>query len=132
VSALDYAPLARAHLAGVMELCDALDWPSYARDADTTWRALTCPGATSWVALDGEHVVGLAHILGDGAIQAHLSLIGVLESQRRRGVGRALLERAFPAAGGQWLDLVSDPGAEPFYRSLPHEERVGFRVYPGR
>lgn len=129
---MEYAPLERERVDGVVELSTGLGWPSYSRDAATTWRALSAPGSTTWVALDANRVVGLAHILSDGVVQSHLALLGVAEGHRRRGIARELLRRAFRESGGQWLDLVSDPGAEDFYRSLFHDERVGFRVYPDR
>jgi len=28
------------------------------------------------------------------------------------------------------MDLLSTPEAIPFYRSLPHREKAGFRLYP--
>ncbi len=82
------------------------------------------------VALEGQRVIALAHILSDGVVQAHLSLVGVLPSHRRAGIARALIVEAFRHTGGKWLDLVSEAGAEPFYRSFEHSERPGFRLYP--
>jgi ribosomal protein S18 acetylase RimI-like enzyme len=125
-----YAPYDRAHLAGVVALARALDWPSYCDDPDLTHRALTAPGSSVAIALDGETVVGLAQVQGDGLVQAHLSLVGVLPDRRRCGVARELVRRAFTAAGGKWLDLAAEPGSESFYRSFAHREHAGFRLYP--
>ena len=118
------------YLDGVVALCSALDWPSYAADPATTLRALSAPGSTTFVAVDDGRVVGLAQIQGDGEVQAHLSLLGVLASYRREGLASSLLRTAAHSAGGKWLDLVAEEGSEPFYRSLLHQERAGFRVYP--
>lgn len=125
-----YKPYARNHTPGVVKLCQALDWPSYAEDSSVTHRALSSPGSTTVVALEGERVVALAQVLSDGVVQAHLSLVGVLPSHRRAGIAHALIVEAFRHAGGKWLDLVSEAGAEPFYRSFVHAERPGFRLYP--
>ncbi len=125
-----YTAYTRDHTAGVVTLSRALDWPSYCEDPSVTHRALSAPGSTTVVALEGERVVALAHVLSDGVVQAHLSLVGVLPSHRRAGIARALIVEAFRRAGGKWLDLVSDAGAEPFYRSFVHSERPGFRLYP--
>lgn len=119
-----------AHVDGVLALCQALEWPSYSADPSVTERALSAPGSTTVVARDGTTIVGLAQIMGDGVVQAHLSLVGVLPSYRRRGVARRLVSEAFRSAGGKWLDLQAEPGSEPFYRSFVHQESVGFRVYP--
>ncbi len=83
------------------------------------------------VALEGERVVGFAYLQSDGAIQAHLSLIGVLRSHRRRGIARRLVEEAFRRCGAERIDLVSTEGADDFYRSFMHLELPGFRIYPG-
>lgn len=41
--------------------------------------------------------VGFAYLQSDGHIQAHLSLMAVSTTHRRRGIGRALLDFAFPS-----------------------------------
>jgi GNAT superfamily N-acetyltransferase len=83
----------------------------------------------SVVATAGANVVGFAYFQTDGAIQAHLSLLVVEARHRRAGVARVLLAYAFPLLGATRIDLITD-SAEDFYRSLPHKERVGFRLYP--
>lgn len=124
-----YEAFGEAHLASSVELCRALSWPSYG-ESSTTRAVLSAPGAVTCVALEGGRGVGLAHLLTDGAVQAHLSLVGVLPACRRRGIARELLLRAFRDAGAKWLDLSADPGSEPFYRSFVHEERRAFRLHP--
>lgn len=137
-----YEPFTRSHLSGTVELCADLDWPSYAEDAETTWAALTSPGSTTLVALESgsiegdssndDAVVGFANLLSDGQIHAHLSLVGVHPSHRRRGIARTLLERIFASVQAKWIDLVSEEGSEEFYRSFTHQERSGFRIYPNQ
>jgi ribosomal protein S18 acetylase RimI-like enzyme len=124
-----YEPFQEAHVGSVVELCRELSWKSYS-DAPTSLRVLSAPGAVTWVAHHGETVVGLAHLLTDGLIQAHLSLVGVLPAYRRQGVARNLLREAFRAGGSKWLDLQTELGSEDFYRSFRHQESVGFRIYP--
>jgi ribosomal protein S18 acetylase RimI-like enzyme len=82
------------------------------------------------VATSGVEVVGLAHVLTNGLVHAHLSLVGVLPAHRRRGIGWQLVTKAFEASGAKWLDLCADPGSEGFYRSFVHRERAGFRIHP--
>jgi ribosomal protein S18 acetylase RimI-like enzyme len=125
-----YEPFERSHLSGVVALCEALAWPSYAADPELTHGALSSPGSTTFVAREGDRIVGLAHVLGDGLIQAHLSLVGVLPGYRRKGIARRLVSVAFERAGGKWMDLAAEAGSEGFYRSFVHRERSGFRIYP--
>jgi ribosomal protein S18 acetylase RimI-like enzyme len=118
-----------SHLAGAVALCEKLGWPSYV-DPAVARAAFTAPGATTWVARCGGEIVGLAHLLSNGVVHAHLSLIGVLPGHRRRGVARRLIVTAFGHGGGKWLDLCSEAGSEEFYRSFQHRPSAGFRIYP--
>jgi ribosomal protein S18 acetylase RimI-like enzyme len=127
---VELEPLAENHLAGVVSLCEALRWPSYA-DPSIARAALSAPGTVTWVAVSRGNVIGLVHVLTNGLVHAHLSLIGVLPAYRRRGVARELVTKAFRSTGGKWLDLCSEPGSEAFYRSFVHKERSGFRIHPG-
>lgn len=117
------------HLDGVIQLCADENWPSFQNDPQRTHRVLTAPGVTTVVALDDGAVVGFAYIQSDGEIQAHLSLIAVAKTHRRRGVARELLQLAIETAGGERIDLISNT-AEDFYRSLKHQTWPGFRIYP--
>ena len=117
------------HVDRVVSLAFSLDWPSYTNPS-TVRTAFSAPGAITWVATDQDEVIGLAHLLTDGVVQSHLSLVGVLPGHRRQGVARRLIAAAFREAGSKWIDLCSEPGAEDFYRSFRHSERTGFRIYP--
>lgn len=117
------------HLPGILALCDAEGWPSLPSDPTRAHAVLTAPGVTTVVALDGERVIGFAYLQSDGHIQAHLSMMAVHKSYRRKGVGRELLEYATPLTGAQRVDLVTDT-AEDFYSSFEHRTFSGFRIYP--
>ncbi|WP_307864000.1 GNAT family N-acetyltransferase [Kribbella aluminosa] len=73
--------------------------------------------------------MGFAYLQSDGHIQAHLPMMAVHRSYRRKGVGRALLEYAAPLTGALRVDLVTDT-AEEFYASFEHRRFSGFRIYP--
>ncbi|MCY1140223.1 hypothetical protein OWR29_19665 [Actinoplanes sp. Pm04-4] len=51
-------------------------------------------------------------------------------THRRTGVARNLVTEALRQAGGERVDLLSEDAAAPFYRSFPHFEKPGFRLYP--
>ncbi|MEV8379112.1 GNAT family N-acetyltransferase [Kribbella sp. NPDC056861] len=120
----------QTHLAGVLALCEAEEWPTFPADPARAHAVLTAPGVTAVVALDGDLVTGFAYLQSDGHIQAHLSLMAVHRSYRRQGIGRQLLEYAVPLTGAQRVDLVTDT-AQDFYASFDHRTNSGFRIYPG-
>ena len=116
-------------LEGVIALCAAEGWPSFPEDPARALRALSAPGVTTAVAVDGGHVAGFAQLLSDGEIQAHLSLIAVDPAYRRQNLARDLLRFALALAGGSRIDLINDSAPE-FYSSLPHRRLDGFRIWP--
>jgi ribosomal protein S18 acetylase RimI-like enzyme len=124
-----YRAYAEADLPGVIALCVAEGWPSYPEDPARAHRALTAPGATAVVAVDDDRVVGFAHMLSDGEIQAFLSNIAVAGSHRRRGIARRLIAEALQRAGGLRVDLITEH-ADAFYESLHHVRSSGYRIYP--
>lgn len=117
-------------LAGVLQLCEAEAWPSFAEDPARALRALTAPGVTTVVARDDEGVVGFAQLLSDGEIQAYLAAVAVAAHRRGAGIGAALIEAAVGLAGGYRIDLLADDGATAFYDRLPHRKKSGYRLYP--
>lgn len=123
-------PYARGDLPGVIELCEAEGWPSFAEDPERAHRALTAPGVVTVVAVECEDFLGFAQLQSDGEIQAHLSVIAVDRQVRRGGVALALIEAALKAAGGpERIDLVTDSAPE-FYAAMPHFRMSGSRICP--
>ena len=116
-------------LDGVVELCAAEGWPSFPEDRARALRALTAPGVTTVVAVEGARLAGFAQLMSDGEIQAHLSLIAVDPAFRRQGIARAMLREALARAGGVRIDLVTDTAPD-FYAALPHRRFDGFRIWP--
>ena len=125
-------PVQKEHILDIMVLCKAEGYESYYESEDITWNALTAPGVTSLVAVDGDKVLGFVQMLSDGLIQAHLSLILVAPDCRRQGFGRRLIEEAFKSAGGKRIDLLTD-SADEFYFSFLHQSHwQGYRIFPGK
>lgn len=122
-----YSP---SDLRGVLRLCALEDWPSFLEDEARAHRALTAPGVTTMVAVEGDHLLGFAQFQSDGEIQAHLSLIAVDPAARRSGIARELIALGLREAGGLRVDLVTDT-SDDFYASFPHFRLSGYRLYPG-
>ncbi|MBB5911601.1 GNAT superfamily N-acetyltransferase [Nocardia transvalensis] len=118
---------AHEHLASIVAMCRAENWPSYPADPDRAHDALRAPGSLTLVAVDGD-VLGFAHALSDGW-WGYLSLLLVAEPYRGRGVGGHLIAEVFRRSGVTRLDLVTDEAGE-YYRDRPHTTFDGFRLYP--
>jgi ribosomal protein S18 acetylase RimI-like enzyme len=121
-----------SRLPGILAIFEAEGYVNYVADAQRTHLVLTAPGSITLVAVEQHRrVVGVIQVQGDGNIQGHVSLFAVAAGSRRRGVGTRLLTAAVSKSGCMRLDLLStDEVSDAFYRSFPHRERIGFRIYP--
>jgi GNAT superfamily N-acetyltransferase len=80
----------------------------------------------SVVAVDGTRAIGMARIVGDGAIYFYIQDVVVRPELQRRGVGTALMEAIMryldaKAPAGASIGLFAADGKAPFY------ERWGFK-----
>jgi GNAT superfamily N-acetyltransferase len=119
-------PFTRTELHGAVELFAAAGWDVYTVDPERTFRALSAPGCTTLVALDGAAVVALVQLQSDGEIEAHLSALLVAGSWRGHGLGRELLGEALRLAGGIRVNVLTH--AEAFYHHLGGQRTPGFRL----
>jgi len=66
-----------------------------------------------------DHVVGFATAISDGVLFAYISLLEVLPSHRRRGIGTQLVRQLLRQLEGLYsINLHCDPELQPFYESL--------------
>jgi ribosomal protein S18 acetylase RimI-like enzyme len=124
VSIASYEP---RHLDGVVALCSAQGWPSWTHER--TARSLASPCVFAAVAEDGGNIVGAAVLLTDGELISYLGMLVVAERLRRRGVGTALIQKLFELSGRDRMDLLAEDSAGPFYESMAHKTKPGYRIY---
>jgi ribosomal protein S18 acetylase RimI-like enzyme len=127
VGHLSVIPFESRHVDGVVSLCAAEGWPSWTNEAVAA--GFSAPGVVAVVAEDGDSVVGAAQLLSDGAVIAYLGLLVVAAEQRRRGIGRRLVDGLFDRSGMARIDLLSEDAAKGFYESRPHRTKPGYRIY---
>ena len=124
-------PFGTRHLAGVIALCEAQAWPSLPADPERAERILTDAEGSSFVAVDGEDVIGFAFAIVDaGALDAYLSMLVVAASHRRQGIARRLIDAVFRDTAVVRINLLAEPGSEQFYDSFPNRTFAGYRIYP--
>lgn len=71
------------------------------------------------VASHGTKVVGFATALSDGILSSYISLLEVLPTYRKQGIGTELIRRITSALGQLYMiDIVCDPPLLPFYGRL--------------
>ena len=120
-------PFEPLHLDGVVQLCAAEGWPSWTHE--NAARAFAAPGVIVVVAVEDGDVLGVAELLTDGHVMAYLALLVVAKRARGRGIGRALIDELFDRSALQRMDLLSEQGSIPFYESMPHKTKPGYRLY---
>ena len=97
MTVIELEPFRAEHLQGVVALCAAEGWDTYTEDPERTRRALSSPGSTTLIAVDGGVVAGLIQLQSDGEIQAHLSALLVGEAWRATAT---IFCSSVPRAGG--------------------------------
>jgi aralkylamine N-acetyltransferase len=129
---IEYVAFEPRYVDGIIRLTSAEGWPTLAEDRERAIRVLSSPGAVTVVALERDAVVGFGRALCDGEWIACLVDFVVHAGHRRRGIGRRLIAEIFDRSKAQRMDLLAEPGSEPFYESHLHHRWAGYRLYPAR
>lgn len=110
-------------LEDVLHLYDAVGWTNYTDQPQMLEKSLSHSLAI-YVARDGDEIVGLVRIVGDGFSSVFVQDLIVLPSYQRQGIGSDLMKEAL----GDYKDayqvqLVTDQTEKTlgFYRSLGFE-----------
>jgi len=77
------------------------------------------------VAHQGARIIGMGRAVSDGASDAYLQDVTVMDSFRGKGIGTRIVETLIGRLerdGIQWIGLIAEKGSHPFY------ERLGFSV----
>ena len=110
-------------LEDVLHLYQAVGWTNYTHQSEMLEQALSHSLAI-YVALDGDAVVGLIRLVGDGFSSVLVQDLIVLPSYQRQGIGRSLMKEALEDYKDAYqVQLVTDQTEKNvgFYRSLGFE-----------
>lgn len=110
-------------LEDVLHLYQAVGWTNYTNQPQMLEQALS-HSLVIYLALDGEAVVGLIRLVGDGFSSVFVQDLIVLPSYQRQGIGRALMKEAledFKEAYQVQLATEQTEKNVGFYRSMGFE-----------
>ena len=110
-------------LEDVLPLYQAVGWTNYTNQPQMLEQALS-HSLVIYLALDGEAVVGLIRLVGDGFSSVFVQDLIVLPSYQRQGIGRALMKEAledFKEAYQVQLATEQTEKNVGFYRSMGFE-----------
>ena len=111
-------------LEDVLHLYQAVGWTNYTHQPEMLEQALSHSLAI-YVALDGDAVVGLIRLVGDGFSSVFVQDLIVLPSYQRQGIGSALMKEALEDYKDAYqVQLVTDQTEKNvgFYSSLGFED----------
>ena len=106
-----------------MHLYQAVGWTNYTHQPEMLEQALSYSLAI-YLALDGDAVVGLIRLVGDGFSSIFVQDLIVLPSYQRQGIGRSLMKEALEDYKDAYqVQLVTEQTEKNvgFYRSLGFE-----------
>ena len=110
-------------LEDVLNLYQAVGWTNYTHQPEMLEQALSRSLAI-YVALDGDAVVGLIRLVGDGFSSVLVQDLIVLPIYQRQGIGSALMKQALGDFKGAYqVQLVTEETEKNvgFYRSMGFE-----------
>ena len=110
-------------LEDVLHLYQAVGWTNYTDQSEMLEQALSHSLAI-YVALDGDAVVGLIRLVGDGFSSVFVQDLIVLPSYQRQGLGSALMKEALKDYKDAYqVQLVTEETEKNvgFYRSMGFE-----------
>ena len=110
-------------LEDVLHLYQAVGWTNYTNQPQMLKQALS-HSLVIYLALDGDAVVGLIRLVGDGFSSVLVQDLIVLPSYQRQGIGRSLMKEALEDYKDAYqVQLVTEETEKNvgFYRSLGFE-----------
>ena len=113
----------------VLPLYQAVDWTNYTNQPQMLAQALSHSLAT-YLARDGEKIIGLARLVGDGFSSVFVQDLIVLPSYQRQGIGSSLMKQALADYKDAYQVQLATEETEKtlgFYRSLGFETLSSFQ-----
>ncbi len=116
-------------LEDVLHLYQAVGWTNYTNQPQMLAQALT-HSLSIYLARDGEKIVGLVRLIGDGFSSVFVQDLIVLPTYQRQGIGSTLMKQALSDYKDTYqIQLATEESEKTlgFYRSLGFETLSSFQ-----
>ena len=113
----------------VLHLYQAVGWTNYTNQPQMLFQAFSHSLAT-YLARDGEEIVGLVRLIGDGFSSVFVQDLIVLPTYQRQGIGSTLMKQALSDYKDTYqIQLATEESEKTleFYRSLGFETLSSFQ-----
>ena len=113
----------------VLHLYQAVGWTNYTNQPQMLAQALT-HSLSIYLARDGEKIVGLVRLIGDGFSSVFVQDLIVLPTYQRQGIGSTLMKQALADYKDAYQVQLATEESEKtlgFYRSLGFETLSSFQ-----
>ncbi|EIF40981.1 MULTISPECIES: GNAT family N-acetyltransferase [Streptococcus] len=113
----------------VLHLYQAVGWTNYTNQPQMLAQALT-HSLSIYLARDGEEIVGLVRLIGDGFSSVFVQDLIVLPTYQRQGIGSTLMKQALSDYKDTYqIQLATEESEKTlgFYRSLGFETLSSFQ-----
>ena len=113
----------------VLHLYQAVGWTNYTNQPQMLAQALS-HSLVIYLARDGEKIVGLVRLIGDGFSSVFVQDLIVLPTYQRQGIGSTLIKQALSDYKDAYqVQLVTEESEKTlgFYRSLGFEDLSSFQ-----
>ncbi len=113
----------------VLHLYQAVGWTNYTNQPQMLSQALS-HSLVTYLARDGEEIVGLVRLIGDGSSSVFVQDLIVLPTYQRQGIGSTLMKQALSDYKDAYQVQLATEQTEKnlgFYRSLGFETLSSFQ-----
>jgi len=76
------------------------------------------------IAVNPDGIIGMGRAISDGASDAYIQDVTVLDGQRGKGIGKKIVQKLvlrLESDGLTWIGLIAERGSQNFYKPLGFE-----------
>lgn len=130
---IEYSIVTKADRDQIIALYKQAGWWKLSDDADTSFVDKMISSTYLFaIARKEGMIIGMGRAISDGVSDAYIQDVTVLSEFRKKGIGAGLIKLLLSKLKDNkigWIGLISEPGAEDFYKDLGFEVMEGHTPY---